>query len=478
MLLTRQRKAELNAQIASSTTQNMMDSVTLGVVVDTNDPQQMGRVRAACQRWGDSLDTPSDLIPWAMYASPFGGQVHAGTRGSGIDDATGGTAYGMWAIPKVGAQVLVMCIDSDPNQRVYVGCIYDQFTPHTLPHGRFMYDDHPNLDESILPAGPYTSSETPIEPLNRNLRQAFGHKSAPNYEWQTRAADYTAAALDVSNLETTYSHVADDMDIKKGDWTSTQGYQTSRQDPMAPSDVTARNLDNMVYSFTSPGFHSLSMDDRQENSRIRIRSTGGHQIIMDDTNERIYIATATGDSWIEMDQNGNIDMFSNNKVNINSKSGINMSSDEDIRITAVKGVHIYAGDNVDIQSEKDVNIKAGQNVRIQADQNLYATAIQELHAKGGQNANLSAGLNVNILAAGNILNTATAIHDNGPTATEAASANAEKAKWSNRTPNHEPWARTMTANDYTHDPEFKYDDPKVNRVERGKQITRGLYWRR
>ena len=103
MVMTRQRQQDLNSKIASSTTQHMMDSITLGVVVDTNDPQQQGRVRAVCQRWGDSFDNDTSHIPWAMYATPFGGQVQVGTRGPGIDNVTGGTSYGMWAVPKVGA---------------------------------------------------------------------------------------------------------------------------------------------------------------------------------------------------------------------------------------------------------------------------------------------------------------------------------------------------------------------------------------
>ncbi len=92
--------------------------------------------------------------------------------------------------------------------------------------------------------------------------------------------------------------------------------------------------------------------------------------------------------------------------------------------------------------------------------------------------NLSSGMNINSLASGNIVNTASAIHENGPQATEATDAAAVKARWTHRVPQHEPWARTMTKDDYTHEPELKYEDKNVNRVERGRNITRGLYWRR
>lgn len=461
-ILTSQRRRELNAKIANSTTQNMMDSTTLGIVVDTNDPQQMGRARVVCQRWGDTFDQDIDNIPWAVYVSPFGGQTNVGTRGPGIQESQGGIAYGMWAIPKVGAQVLVMCIDSDPNQRAFFGCVYDQHTPHTLPHGRFMYDDHPALDNSISPSGPYTSQEKPIEPLNTNMKQAFGNKTAPNYEWQNRAADYTASALDIQNMSSTASNVADDKDIVKDGWTSRQGYDQSRIDPDAQTSYTEKNFDSMVYSITSPGFHAFSMDDRMENCRVRLRTTSGHQIIMDDTNERIYIATAKGENWIEMDQAGNIDIFASNKVNIRSKEAINMTSDDTIRMHAAKGIHMFSGDEIRMQAAKDISIKTATNLRQHAGASLY----------------LQSGADVNVLAGGNIIETGAAIHFNGP---QAAAASPQPAKWTSRVPDHEPWARTMTStenDETTHDPDLPYNDKNVNRMERGKRIPRGAYWRR
>ena len=479
MVMTRQRQQDLNSKIASSTTQHMMDSITLGVVVDTNDPQQQGRVRAVCQRWGDSFDNDTSHIPWAMYATPFGGQVQVGTRGPGIDNVTGGTSYGMWAVPKVGAQVLVMCIDSDPNQRVFIGCVFDQFVNHTLPHGRFMYDDHPLVESTMKPAGPLSSTEKPIEPLFSNSHQAFGNKSDPNYEWQSRGADYQVAALDVANLNTTRSQVADDKDISTSTgWKSNQGYQTSRIDPAHPAVHTSRNLDSNVYSITSPGFHSLSMDDKIENCRVRLRTTAGHQILMDDTNERIYIATAKGENWIELDQAGNIDVYTTNKINMRAKRGINFTSDEDIRFTAGTGIHMVSHDSIHMQAAKDINVMTDQNIRLQSTQSTLMSASEEINVKSGSNLNLTSGMNINESAGGNLVQTATVIHENGPAAATAKDAAAVKAKWTNRVPAHEPYARVMTKDDYSHTPEFSYDDKNVNRVERGSHITRGLYWRR
>lgn len=475
-LYTKQR--EYFSQGAS--TSQFQEFITLGTVVDTNDPQQMGRVRAICPQWGDSFDQDVTDVPWAIYCTPFGGQTSVGTRGPGIQDSEGGIAYGMWAIPKVGAQVLIMCIDGDPRYRVYIGCVYDQQIPHTLPHGRFMFDDHPELEKrggDMKPYGPYTSREKSINPLYDNMKQAFGNKAEPNYEWRSRAADHTATAIDVSMLNHTYSKVADDKDFKFDNWNSNQGYQLNRQDPHA-NVQTDKNLDSMVYSMTSPGFHSLSMDDRMENCRVRLRTTSGHQIIMDDTNERIYVATAKGNNWIEMDQDGNIDIFTTNKVNIRANKDINLTSDETIRMHAKKGIHMFSGDEIRMQAVADIHVKTSANVRLHADASIYQQANSEFNAKSGSDMKLTTSAQMNLLASGNIVETGAQIHLNGPSASAAPAAGEKPAFWTNRVPDHEPWARVMTKNDTTHAPEFGYTSDEVNKSERGRTIVRGMYWRR
>ena len=456
----------------SSTPSEQYPFSTTGTVVDTNDPQQMGRIRAVCPMLGDSMQALVEDIPWAVYVTPFGGQTSVGTRGPGIQTSTGGISYGMWAIPKVGALVIVMCLDGDPQHRAYVGCVYDQHTPHTLPHGRWMYEDHPALEKGAtnpIPLGPYTSRESFIEPLNGNMRQAFGNKDNPNHEWRTRAADYQVAAVDIDLINQVFGSVPDDKDVTYEDWMSTQGYQISRTDPFAPTSFTDKNYDSMVYSWTSPGFHAISMDDRQENCRLRLRTTSGHQIILDDTNERIYIATAKGNNWIELDQDGNISMFTTNKVSVRAQKDINFTSDESIRFHAAKGIHMYSGTTVNIQS--------AQNMMFETAQSFYLQAAAAIHEKAGGVLNLTSSSTINILAATSILETAGAIHFNGPAAA-SATAPPEKAKWTNLVPDHEPYARVMTKDDYSHVPELPYTSTSVGRVERGRTISRGRYWRR
>lgn len=476
--MTRQRQlSQLNPP------KRLFEGVTVGTVVDTNDPQQNGRIRVVCPALNDRFDSKINEIPWAMYMSPFGGTTSKGTRGPNDDSTNGKVAYGMWAIPKIGAQAVVMCIDGNPMQRIWIGCLPGQFTNHTLPHGRFFSKSNDLLPSGNPPIGPVSSSEEPIQPLYNNFQEAFKNTSLTvNYEWATRGADYQATAVDAGILHLTSSFLPDDKGVNVGNKFITQGYAESNITSDLGSKSTGLHYDSLVYSLTSPGFHSISMDDRDENCRMRLRTTAGHQIILDDTNERIYISTAKGKNWIEMDQEGNIDIYTDNKVSVHAKKDINLISDETVRLYGAQGIHMYSGGNINIQTQAEFNVLANNNATIYSPNQVKVQSGNNLHIKSGGVMFITSTGDMNLNSSGQILETGSIIHLNGPPAGTATDVVTQPAMLPNKVPQHEPYARVMTANDFTLDPQFSYDDSNVGKVERDGStivnITRGKNWRR
>jgi phage gp45-like len=355
--------------------------ITQGVVVDTADPMQSGRLRVQCPAFGDRDDIALADIPWAEYVSPFGGNVQVGTRGPNDSPVRGPTSYGMWAIPKVGAQVLVMCLDGNPSHRLWLGCVYTPLTAHTMPHGRYNEESGARADDDQKSiAGPFDTFESSIEPLHTNQQQAFGEPPSGNinFEFLTRAADYQVARVRENQLQIdAFSALADDAD---------QGYRTSLicpediilQDPNIQTDdreqTTKPNLDNMVTSIVSPGFHAMSMDDRPENSRMRFRTAAGHQVILDDTNERIYISTAKGNNWIEIDEAGNIDIYTSGKLSATADRDVNFKTNGSFRVEAKKGIHLKSGKEMRVQASEDIQVKTVGSVRVDAASDVRATS--------------------------------------------------------------------------------------------------------
>lgn len=356
-----------------------LSNLTIGVVVDTNDPQQMGRVRAVCTALGDPQD-PNEYkledIPWAQYCSPFGGMIENAPRGPNGEQTEGGVAYGWWNPPRVGAQVLVTCIDGDPQYRIYMGCLFGQFTPHTMPHGRHSYNIP--VEGSTTLDGPLSSGEQNIQPLYDNQTEAFVDRES--IEWATRGADYSASALDPQNVLTSLSQNSDDKDhnvnLPNGEQrTRREGYALDRINRQRLYETTGNRYDNQVHSWTSPGFHAISMDDRPENCRMRFRTSTGHQVILDDTNERIYLSTAEGKNWIEMDQKGNLDIYGEQKISLHSDSDVNIDA-SNIRLTG-ENIHLNASNELRLTSGNDLHTKSSNgNLRFYAGQSLFTESVQ------------------------------------------------------------------------------------------------------
>lgn len=341
------------------------NGITVGVVVDTDDPLQNGRLRVFCANLNDD---PKKLhhLPWAAYVSPYGGVVSNAEfsrgAGKGPEKSEGATAYGFWGIPEQGSLVLVTCIDGDERRRVWMGCVQPHREMHSLFHGRYDWQDGGSVD------GPLTSTKSPIEPQYTNADSAFQGKK-DSAEWKTRQAEYQATANtdheeDVM-IDQQYTEISESED---DDWVKpivgAHGYDWSG------NKAVGSFLASRVFGFSTPGFHAFTMDDRPSNSRIRLRSSTGHQIILDDTNERIYVATNEGKSWIEMDSNGNIDGYSERRISMRAKEDINFSTDGTFRVKAEKGIHMYAG-NTEGQEPLDSNKPEDGEIRFHSTGDMH-----------------------------------------------------------------------------------------------------------
>jgi hypothetical protein len=87
-----------------------------GFVMATDDPSQMGR----CKIWCPALDGETysiDTLPWAEYASPLAGVTNDFPAGRDAAPNKGWASYGFWAIPKIGAQVLVFLLNGNHARR-------------------------------------------------------------------------------------------------------------------------------------------------------------------------------------------------------------------------------------------------------------------------------------------------------------------------------------------------------------------------
>lgn len=296
----------------------------LGTVKNNADPMQLGRL----QVYVPSLDSNAwelEKLPWARYVSPFGGTTANFLCGREKQLFPGISTYGMWAIPKNGAQVLVGCMDGEPGSRFWVGSLWQPDLNRTLP---FIVDEvKSDLDDSGL----YPQLQVPF--ILNNLNEAGLGPGSPlfttrGYERSVAFPQNRAKTKPVTN-----------------------GYYTK------PLEID--KADSQTYCLTTPGRHFFVMSDVDEHCRVRLRTTEGHQVIFDDSNERIYISTAKGRNWIEIDEDGRIHIYAKDEINIRSEDNINLTSEKNINLKAKQKVNIKSlTDEVNLQAQTHVNIKA------------------------------------------------------------------------------------------------------------------------
>lgn len=504
--------------------------VTTGIVVDTNDPMEIGRVRVCCPAWGDDPNPSTmsvDHLPWAKVASPFGGFVDQGFRANG-EEISGEVSYGMHSSTKVGAEAVVVQLNGDASARLVLGFTRGKGSANTLPHGRY------KVNGGAI-EGPYSVDDKPIEPLFSNTKSAFSNtafgSSTSSFEWVSRGADYSAGAHGEDTKRSLQTTVDDDgVERTEGDgrtYKMTQGSSSNRLgDKTELSGARDASHDPSTHCWVSPGFHAISMDDRQGNTRMRFRTSTGHQILLDDTNERIYVSTNQGNCWFEMDSNGNMDVYSGLRLNIFSANDMNLTSGESIRMTA-KDIHLKASNEFRLTATADIGVHSNANIRMGAgagfftqaggDYNinlggtLFVSSGGAMHYSSGASIFLTSSGSNEIQAGGNVVVTAPMIYRNsGPAAQSAAPAQLaaeQPAKHTNRIPQHEPWPRMMMdstrsnmveeegkpatdASKWTSEPikfdgsnpaefEFKsYNDPNIGRIEGGTMIVRNKLWHR
>jgi len=410
-----------------------------GSVVSTADPDQMGRVRA----WVPALDGENfdiDQIPWADYASPFMGFTVDYPAGAGTVKNSSHAAYGFWAIPKVGATVLVFCMNGNPASRCYFASTVRLHRNRSLPAGRNA--DGSNKAGPWGDAGDGKGNLNPIQPAYDNLRQQFQNQL-------TKSEAITRGAYE--------RQVAQAKDDKDG----LEGYAANPADPSY--------LDPQTYCLVTPGRHALILQDDPHHARLRLKTAEGAQIILDDANERIYISTPAGNTWFEMDKDGHVNIygaqsysvragkdinfFADGNINLEAGKGINMKADTaDIRMTTQTKFQVKANDSIvmsacgifDIDSEKALKITAAQSIDVNAGQGLNATASSSMNLKAGDSLNAQGGkMNLNggsaLTASAGKINLNSGSAGNAQVAAKASCA--EVAEGPAIVPGHEPWTR-------------------------------------
>jgi hypothetical protein len=174
------------------------------------------------------------------------------------------------------------------------------------------------------------------------------------------------------------------------------------------------------------------------NELFRIRTRTGHQILLHNSEDLVYIANANGTAWIEMTANGKIDFYAKDSVSIHSEGDFNFKADRDI--------NIEAGRNINLKSSTNTHIESA-NFEIKASSNGYITTGADYHENIGANRFYSLGGDSHTtLASGKVDHSTPTVRTGSTPATPAIAVSAlsthsvpNATSIMKRVPQHEPW---------------------------------------
>ena len=356
----------------------------LATIVNHLDPTYMGSLQVTLLKSipGVAQTETSNVI--VKYCSPFFGataQKYEGNNSSNFDDVQ--KAYGFWMVPPdIGSTVMVMFIGGDINQGYWFGCVPDTYQNQEVPgiaasqYSAMSPEQLKKYGTRNVPVAEYHKSSRAMEDPNPDKFTKPVHPFADRLVNQGLLIDDVRGVTSSSARREVPSRVfgiSTPGPVDTGSPLKEAGFQSGAGSIMLP--------------VSRLGGHQFVMDDGDvdgKNELFRIRTRTGHQILLHNSSDLIYIGNSKGSAWIELTSNGKIDVYAQDSISMHSEADFNFFADRD--------VNIEAGRSIKMKSNTTFDLDCGDTVTV-----IGKTAgILQF----GDDYNLSTGGNINQTSAG------------------------------------------------------------------------------
>ena len=361
----------------------------IGRIVNNVDATRTGRLQVFIEQFATGQpSTNPETWRWVRYLPPFYGVTEKTSTSAGVGSYPGNQqSYGMWFTPPdIGTSVMCFFVEGDPDQGYYIGSVINDALNHMLPAiGAAKQSEYvtQNKTQATYFAGapqlPVTEINTANEELDKNPR--FFDQKKPVHSYQAAIFFQQGLANDpergpiISNAQrespsTVYGISTPGQPIYNGGLDPNTIRQQLSSGAISPQDIKILGR---------KGGHTLVMDDgdlENNNALFRLRTAKGHQIMMNDSENFFYIVHANGQTWIELGQEGTVDIFSTNSVNVRTQGTINLHADKDI--------NMFAGGNINMKSNAATNIGAVTTLQMasQGEMTIYGQSTVGIKADG------------------------------------------------------------------------------------------------
>lgn len=494
--------------------------VLMARVISHLDPTFMGSLEVVLLK--DQGNTAGDDAQTYIvkYASPFFGYTpfefmgkNDGSQSTleGFNDTQ--KSYGMWFVPPdVGVNVLVLFVDGDPSQGFWFACVPGRYINNMVP--AIAGSTENILDSDDKKRYGNTKMPLPVAEINKRIN---GEKQEVDPEKIKKVVHPIADRfVEQGLLEDDVRGVSTSSPRREAPSAvfgiSTPGPVDRRTNAKKAKIGKAQSLSPNPVPVSRLGGTQIVMDDGDDRYHrektaaegpvkyvdlldpevqkkvnqgeptvpygeyFRVRTRTGHQLLMHNSEDLIYIANARGTTWIELTSNGKIDIFAQDSISINTMNDLNIRASRDINFECGRNMNFrtesgkwhaeiatdmefFINNDSLLTVGKDLDILVGSNTKFSTNTNFDL-------AVGGESRYSSVG-DISIGSGGEVKINGTKINLNGPNNAEPAEvadhvkmydlhenpATSITAGWEvkrfqsgiiqsfmKRIPQHEPWA--------------------------------------
>lgn len=342
----------------------------LAKVVSHLDPSFMGSLEVTLLRRQGNTVGDDNQTYIVRYASPFFGSTAFEFQGNNTGDFNDTQkSYGMWFVPPdVGTTVLVMFVDGSTADGYWFACVPDRYANNMVP-GLASSTEVASPDEKYQP-----STRLPVAEINRRANDGNQstdvtkilkavHPFADRLleegllDDDVRGSHNSSARRDIPSMVFGIS-TPGPLDRRPGAKKKTIGKRLSQTQTPVPvsrlggTQIVMDDGDDQYQRKTPAGEGPVEYVDTLNGESgdatipygesFRIRTRTGHQILLHNSEDLIYIGNSKGTTWIELTSNGKIDIFASDSVSIHTKTDFNLKAGRDINIEAGRNISMKA----------------------------------------------------------------------------------------------------------------------------------------
>jgi len=334
---------------------------------------------------------PNDKSQWrtVRYCTPFFSRVD----NQGVGDTYFGTKVTSGIVtppPDLGTKVLAFFPEGRNAEGYYFACVPDTFMLQTVPEASAS-NGQASGEFNDTPQGTHSS------------------KKITNWKKQTRPVDYftqdqlvrSGLSADTVRGLSTSSYMRESPSeligiSSKGRRVTTDGQDftlTYNSEIKDPNTTNKTILDGLLGPTGRRKGHSITLDDGDidgNSNQIRLRTSTGHQILMNDTTGVMYVGNADGTSWIELNNNGTMDVYAQDSINFRSKN-IQFHADENIKFHSKGYTQLVSETNMHVEGKQQLVMTSKGEAGITGEKGLHLKSNSELFATSSGASYINSG---------------------------------------------------------------------------------------